>query len=119
MRPTSIYFLYLLFVNFLSIICLFILYRQSYKKYTYLRFIMWLRVVFFVRPYFSKVNGQKWLLSGIILGGLIDLIILIMGPLVSDTVNSYIQYALIPIFCVFGAFLGKKRVKQRKHSRHR
>ena len=68
---------------------------------------------------FSKVNGQKWLLSGIILGGLIDLMILIMGPLVSDTVNSYVRYALIPIFCVFGAFLGKKHVKRRKHSRHR
>lgn len=68
---------------------------------------------------FSKINGQKWLLSGVLLGGITVFFIFLIGLLFPNDTKSYLQYALIPVFCILGAFLGKKRVKQRKHLKRR
>lgn len=67
----------------------------------------------------SKRNGQKYILGGLLLGGMI-FILLFIGALMNGTQIFSAEFALklaIPAVCVIGSLLGIKREKKlkRKH----
>ena len=64
----------------------------------------------------TKINGEKWLFGGIILGFLIYLITLALALLIQDEPNpKNIAFRLLIILVsIFSAFLARKREKKRR-----
>ena len=71
---------------------------------------------------FSRKNGEKWLLCGVILGLILTSLIFVLNL----TFNSYgsesqlVLLALVPLTTVIGSLLGSKRKTVNKHhKRHK
>ncbi|MBQ7760685.1 MAG: TIGR04086 family membrane protein [Clostridia bacterium] len=68
----------------------------------------------------SKINGQKYLLGGIILCALITGFLLLISIFVQSETENFVHFIVIPAFCLLGSFLGKKRIRNNyKRKKHR
>ncbi len=63
----------------------------------------------------SKVNKQKYLAGGIILGIMLLIINLVLSFIFNKDISTsdYIWKLLIPVFCVLGSMLGIKKERKR------
>ena len=69
----------------------------------------------------SKKLGERYLLNSLLLSGII-LITLLFGAIFTDTRIFSLEFLLkllVPVFCMVGAFWGKKRNKNHKKRYHR
>lgn len=69
----------------------------------------------------TRINGEKWLLGGLVLGVLIYMTTLVFAIFIKDDPNpkNIILRALIIAVSVFSAFISRKREKKRKIKYHR
>ena len=67
----------------------------------------------------TRINGERWLFGGLILGFMIYFSTLMLAFFIKDTpsTSSIILRALIPVISTFFAFLSRKRDKKHHKSR--
>ena len=69
----------------------------------------------------TKVNKERWLFGGLILGGIIFLITLLLSALVDGSANaqSIIYRAIIILISLISAFLARKKEPKKRKLKHR
>lgn len=78
--------------------------------------------VFIASFIFTKINGEKWLVGGLLLGIFIYLLTLMLAFLVKTEGNTYniILRVLIPFISLLSAFLARRRDKKiKKFKKHK